>query len=246
MICLNNLLLTTFSLLAFKLDLVYYEYIPITNKSQMNEQIIKALNWRYATKIFDPEKIVSNDDLHTILESARLSPSSTGGEMWKFFVIKNMEIRQKISEASHNQQQILNASHLIITTYRTDIKENLAKERIERTAKIQNENIEKLDGLKTMLENTVSQKIKNETLETWIQAQTYIPLGVMIETAALLGIDSCPMEGFEPDKVDEILDLKDKNLKSITMLALGYRGNDPVSLRPKVRRDFNDVVEEII
>lgn len=212
----------------------------------MNEQIIKALNWRYATKIFDPEKIVSNDDLHTILESARLSPSSIGGEMWKFFVIKNIEIRKKISEASHNQQQILNASHLIITTYRTDTKENLVKERIERTAKIQNEEIEKLDGLKTMLENTIINKEKSGSIESWIRNQVYIPLGIMIETASLLGINSCPMEGFEPDKVDEILGLKDKNLKSITMLALGYRGNDPASLRPKVRRDFNDVVEEII
>ncbi len=212
----------------------------------MNEKIIKALNWRYAVKIFDPNKIVSDDDLQTILESARLSPSANGGEMWKFIVVKNKEIRQKLRAVSFDQPKVTDASHLIIITYRTDSAENLKKERIERTAKIQNDDPSKLTSLKTMLENTVAQKIKNGTLETWIQAQSYIPLGIMIETAALLGIDGGPMEGFEPNKVDEILGLKEKNLKSITMLALGYRGNDPASLRPKIRRDFDDVVEEII
>lgn len=210
------------------------------------EQIIKALNWRYATKIFDPKKIVSEEDVHTILESARLSPSSNGTEMWKFIVVKNKEIRQKLRDVSFDQPKVTDASHLIVITYRTDASESLTKERLERTAKIQNENIEKFDGLKTMLENTVSQKIKDGTLESWIRSQSYIPLGIMIETTALLGIDGGPMEGFEPNKVDEILGLKQKNLKSITMLALGYRGDDPASLRPKVRRDFNDVVEEII
>ncbi len=245
MICLNNLLLTTFSLLAFKLDLVYYEYIPITNKSQMNEKIIKALNWRYATKIFDPEKIVSEEDVHTILESARLSPSANGGEMWKFIVVKNKEIREKLKVVSDNQPKVTDASHLIVITYRTDASESLTKERLERTAKIQNEDVNKLTNLKKMLENTVSQKQKDGTLESWIRSQSYIPLGIMIETAALLGIDGGPMEGFEPNKVNEILGLKEKNLKSITMLALGYRGDDPASLRPKVRRDFDDVVEII-
>lgn len=212
----------------------------------MNEQIIKALNWRYATKLFDPQKIVSDDDLYTILESARLSPSSIGAEMWKFIVVKNKEIRQRLRVASFDQPKVTDASHLIIITYRTDSAENLTKERIGHTAKIQNDDPSKLTSLKTMLENTVAQKIKNGTLDTWIQAQSYIPLGIMIETSALLGIDSCPMEGFQSDKVDEILGLKEKNLKSITILTLGYRGDDPASLRPKIRRDFDDVVEEII
>jgi nitroreductase len=140
---------------------------------------------------------------------------------------------------------VTDASHIIIITYRTDSEENLAKERIERTAKIQNDGSSKLTSLKTMLENTVAQKIKDGTLETWIQAQSYIPLGIMIETAALLGIDGGPMEGFEPDKVDEILGLAEKKLKSITMFAIGYRGDDPASLRLKVRRNFDDVVEII-
>lgn len=211
----------------------------------MNKQIIKALNWRYATKIFDPSKIVSEEDLHTILESARLSPSSIGAEMWKFIVITNKEIREKLRVAGYNQPQITDASHLIVLTYRTDVAENLTKEKIERTAKIQNTSESNLEGLKSFLENSVTQKIQSGDLESWIRSQVYIPLGMMIETSALIGVDSCPMEGFESDKVDEILGLKEKNLKSVTMLALGYRGDDPASKRPKVRRDFNDVIEFI-
>jgi nitroreductase len=211
----------------------------------MNKDIIKALNWRYATKVFDPSKIVSEEDLYTILESARLSPSSIGAEMWKFIVVTNKKIREKLRDAGYNQPQITDASHLIVLTHRTDIVENLTKEKIERTAKIQNTSESNLEGLKSFLENSVTQKIQGGNLESWIRSQVYIPLGMMIETAALLEIDSCPMEGFEQDKFDEILELKEKNLKSITMLPVGYRGDDSASKRPKVRRDFNDVVEFI-
>lgn len=210
-----------------------------------NEEILKALNWRYAVKIFDPSKKVSEEDLHTILESARLSPSASGIEMWKFLVVENRETRKKLREAGDNQPKITDASHLIVLAYRTDIEESLAKERIERTAKIQNQDPKDLEKLRLSLENSVAKKLQNGTLECWIRAQAYIPLGIMLQTAALLGVDAGPMEGFHGDKVDEILGLKEKNLKSITMLALGYRGEDPASARPKVRRAFNEVIEFI-
>jgi nitroreductase len=212
-------------------------------KNINTEEILKALNWRYATKIYDSSKTVSEEDLHTILESARLSPSSNGVEMWKFIVVENKEIRSKLREAGYGQPKITDASRLIVITYRTDSAGNLTKERIERTAKIQNEKPSDLEGLKTMLDGSVAQKIKDGSLECWVKAQAYIPLGIMIETAALLGIDGGPMEGFQPEKVDDILNLKEKNLKSVTMLALGYRGEDPASSRPKVRREFDEVVE---
>ncbi len=211
----------------------------------MKEKIINALNWRYATKIFDQSKKVNEDDLHTILESARLSPSSNGIEMWKFLVIENPEIRIKLREVSYNQPKITDASHLILITYRTDIIENTTKERIGRTAKTQDQDESELGGLKQMIDNAISQKEKDGTLESWVRAQAYIPLGMMIETAALLNIDACPMEGFLPDKVDEILNLKEKNLKSLTMFTIGYRGDDPMAKYPKTRRDFKDVVEFI-
>jgi len=210
-----------------------------------NKEIIDALNWRYATKIFDSNKKVSDDDIHTILEAARLSPSSIGAEMWKFVLVEDKETRSKLREAGYGQPQITDASRLIIVTYRTDSKENMTKEKIDRTSKIQNEDPSNLSGLKTMLDGAIAQKIADGSLESWVKTQAYIPLGIMLETAALLGIDSCPMEGFSPEKFDEILNLKDKNLKSAIILAVGYRGDDATSLRPKVRRAYDEVVEVI-
>ena len=211
----------------------------------MKEQILKALNWRYATNIFDLNKKVSDEDIHTILESARLSPSSFGIEMWKFIVVRNPEIRAKLREAGYGQAKITDASHLVLITYRTDIVGNISKERVDRISKIQNVDPLSLDGLKQMIDGSVEQKSKDGTLEAWIKMQSYIPLGIMVETASLLGVDNAPMEGFSPEKVGEILNLKEKNLKIATMLALGYRGTDPASARAKVRRAFDEVVEFI-
>ncbi len=211
----------------------------------MKNTIIEALNWRYATKIFDPNQKISDDDLHTILESARLSPSSFGSEMWKFIVVENKDIRIKLREAGFDQPKITDSSHLVVLTYRIDIVESLSKELVERTTKIQNVDPSVLDGLKGMIDGSIAQKQNNGSLESWIKSQTYIPLGIMMETAALLNIDTCSMEGFMPDKVDEILGLNKKNLKSVTMLSLGYRDAEKDTIRKKVRRDFDDVIEFI-
>ncbi len=209
------------------------------NNREKREEILQALSWRYATQVFDKEKKVDEEDIHTILEAARLSPSPFGIEPWKFLIIKNPELRAKVGK----QPKMTEASHLIVITYRTDVVENITRERLERTAKIQNQKIEELDGLKKSIESTIQKKEVEGSLESWIRSQSYIPLGIMIETASLLGIDNGPMEGFDPQTVDEMLELKEKNLKSLTMLALGYRGEDPTALRPKVRRSFDEVVE---
>lgn len=214
-------------------------------KNKKEKEILHALSWRYATKIFDPSKKVEEDDISTILESARLSPSSFGIEMWKFIIVKDKAIRTKLRAAGYDQPKITDASHLIVITYRTDAAKNLTKELIERTAKAQNVKADSLGGFKAMLDSTVAQKLSVGTLESWVRTQTYIPLGIMIETAALLSIDTGPMEGFDNGKVDEILGLAKKNLKSVTMLTLGYRGDDPASARPKVRRTYDEVIEII-
>ena len=207
----------------------------------MKNQILQALNSRYATQVFDPKNPITTDELNTILEAGRLSPSSIGLEPWKFIVVENPEIRAKLREAGYNQPKITDASYLIVIAYRTDTRENILKERLERVSKIQNVNQENLDPLKQMIEGALSSRSDAE-LDTWIKAQAYIPLGIMIETAALLNIDSGPMEGFDANKVDEILGLKAKNLHATSMLALGHRGDDPAALRPKVRQSFEEAV----
>jgi len=210
----------------------------------MNKEIIDALRFRYAVQTFDPTKIINSEDLHTILESAQLAPSSIGLEAWKFLVIENKDIREQLKTVAYGQSKVTDASHLIVLTYRTDY-ENIANERLERTAKTQNESVENLSGLKSMVESGIARTVADGTYESWMTSQTYIPLGMMMETASLLKIDNAAMEGFDANKVNEILGLKDKNLKVTTMLALGYRGEDPVAKRPKTRRDFDDVIEFI-
>jgi nitroreductase/dihydropteridine reductase len=207
------------------------------------QEIIKAMNWRFATQSFDSGKKVSDEDLKTILEAARLAPSSFGIEAWKFLVIENPEVRAKISEVAWSQPKVTQASHLIVVTRRTDVRENITNELIERSSKVQGVAPEALNGLRDMVSGAIARRSDAE-LNVWIRNQAYIALGVMIETASLLGIDNGPMEGFDPAKVDEILGLKEKNLTSTTLLALGYRAEGD-GLRPKVRRAFDEVVEFI-
>ncbi len=210
----------------------------------IQNQIIEALKNRYATKVFDTNKKVSESDLQTILESARLAPSSFGIEAWKFLVVNNPEIRAQLRAAGYDQPKFTDASHLIVLARRTD-SENISNELIERTAATQGVTAENLAGLKQMVDGSIAFKTGTNTFDSWTAAQTYIALGIMVETAALMGIDSCPMEGFDAQKVDEILGLADKNLAVVTILALGYRGDDAYATLPKTRRDLDDVVEVI-
>jgi len=210
--------------------------------SMTHKKIIDALQWRYATKVFNAEAKVKTKDLQTILESARLAPSSFGIEAWKFIVVENPEIRMKLRAVAYDQPKVTDASHLIVLTRRTDA-ENIAPELIARTAATQGKTVEELSALQKMVEGSITFKNAANAFAAWTTAQTYIALGTMIETASLLEVDNCPMEGFDSAQVDEILDLKSKNLASVSMLALGYRGEDSYASLPKTRRPFEEVVE---
>jgi nitroreductase / dihydropteridine reductase len=205
--------------------------------------ITDALKWRYAVQAFDKEKRVPVEDIETILESARLAPGSLGVEPWKFLVVENTDLREKLRAAGYGQAKITDASHLVVVTSRTDIKENISNERIDRTAKTYNVDPLVLEALKNVIDMHMNSKTEAE-LESWARAQTYIAIGMMLQTAALLEIDSGPMEGFDPGAVDKILGLEEKHLHATCMIAFGYRdSSDPAAARPKVRRDFDDVVE---
>lgn len=205
------------------------------------KDILDALHWRAAVQSFDPTKKISPTDLETILESGRLAPSSFGLEAWKFIVVENQALRQAIQEASYGQPRVTEASHLIVIARRTDVRQSIAAERIDRTAKIQGQPVESLTGFRQMLDGVIASK-DDASLDRWIACQTYIPLGIMMETASLLGIDNAAMEGFDPQAVDTILGLGDQHLTATTLLALGYRSPaDEWTKRPKVRRSLEKV-----
>ena len=208
----------------------------------MHDTLNKALSWRYAVKTFDPAQKITDAELHTILESGRMAPSSLGIEPWKFIVVSDPDIQAKMRTASYDQSKVSDASHVVVLARRTDVRENIVCELLERTAKAQGKDTSELKEQGDMVTGTIASKSDAE-LDAWVRAQTYIPLGMMVETAALLGVDTGPMEGFSPDEIDTILGLKEKNLRATTMLALGRRGADAYAAIPKIRRDFNEVVE---
>lgn len=204
------------------------------------ENILSAMNWRYAGKIFDPAKKLTAEQLHTILEAGRLSPSAYGVESWQFLVINNTELRQKLRAISYDQSKVTDASHLVVIAARTD-GGNVANELVTRTAKVQGKTTEDLKGLSDMVHGFLEGQTE-EGAKSWLRSQSYIPLGVMIEAAALIGVDSGPMEGFDANKVDELLGLKEKNLHATTMLALGFRGDDAYAKLPKTRKSYEEVI----
>lgn len=204
--------------------------------------MVTALQKRFAVRVFDPAKKVSDTDLHTILESARLAPSSVGLEPWKFIVVTNPELRAKMRAAGYDQPKITDAAQVVVIARRTDAAA-LSSELIARTAKTQQKPPETFESLRQMAEGFIAGKPEGAVRDGWLAAQTYLPLGIMIATASLLGIDTGPMEGFDPAQIDEILGLREQNLSAVSLLALGYRGADPYAAVPKTRRAYEDVVE---
>ncbi len=208
-----------------------------------HKNIIDALNWRYATKQFDATKKVSEKDLNELLESARLSASSFGLQPWKFIVIEDKKLRQRLrEEAGWNQRQITDASHLIVLCAIRDINEKYIRKYIEQIAKIRGISTDMLKGLEDMMVGFAKQTGKQEMLN-WAKKQTYIALGVLLSACALKKIDASPMEGFSPEKFDEILGIEKMGLASAVLCAIGYRSKEDENQNlKKVRFDMKDIV----
>ena len=207
------------------------------------QDIITALKWRYATKAYDTTKKLTDEELQTVLESARLAPSSLGIEAWKFIVVENADLRAKIRAAGWGQPAFTDASHLVIVARRTDVRENILRELMERVMKTTGAPEAALDGYKKMVEGAIAGR-DDAALDSWVAHQAYIPLGIMVETAALLNVDATPMEGFDMKAVDEILGLSAQHLAATAAVALGHRAEgDEYAARPKVRRSAEEVIE---
>ncbi|NEV93469.1 NAD(P)H-dependent oxidoreductase [Psychroflexus sp. YR1-1] len=206
---------------------------------------IEKLHWRYATKKFNPEKEVSEEDLETLLEAIRLSASSYGLQPYEVIVIKDPEVRAKLKPAAFSQPQITDASYLLVFAYNTNVDQAYVDKFIKSNADIRNKPEDEFKGLKDMIENSVltfSEKKKEE----WAARQAYIALGNLLSAAAHLEIDACPMEGFNPEEFDDLLDLKSKNLKSVALTTLGYRsGDDQLQKEKKVRKSKDELFTRI-
>ena len=205
-------------------------------------EIINALHWRYATKEFDTTKKISDSDLDLLLESLRLSPSSFGLQPWKFIVVKDKEKRALLQEAAYHQAQVTEASDLIVICRLAECRELHVDKYIEDMASKKNVSVESLSKYRNMMVSVMADQDADRQ-EEWMELQCYIALGFLMETAALMGIDTCPMEGFSKKKFDEILDLENDQLRSVIVCPVGYRSdNDKYAKEQKVRFNLDDLV----
>jgi len=208
----------------------------------MNNTFEDAMNFRHACKVFDDTKKITDEDLNYILEAGRKSPSSFGMEPWKFLVITNKELKAKIRPACWNQIQVTSCSHLILVLAAIDaVKPEF--EVVERKFRRRTMPQEKLDmylGLyASHLEKTLS---TDDNVYSWTSKQTYLATANMMTAAAVKGIDSCPIEGFEKEKVEKILDLDTSKYQLSVVVPFGFRLNEQST---QLREKLEDVVEFI-
>ncbi|MGV2827366.1 NAD(P)H-dependent oxidoreductase [Myxosarcina sp. GI1(2024)] len=210
------------------------------------EIVIEQLYWRYATKKFDPNKKIPKPVWKTLEQSLVLSPSSFGLQPWKFFVVRNPEIRNELLEHSWGQKQVVDASHLVVLAIETDVDKSDVDRFIARMSEVQqvpSENLQRYgDMVKSFLADPPYPLDKNK----WATRQVYIALGFFMLTAAMLEIDTCPMEGFVPAKYDEVLGLSKLGYSAVVLCCAGYRASDDKNAaRPKVRYPTEEVVTYI-
>ena len=210
------------------------------------DQIIQQLNWRYATKKFDPSRKISHEDWYALEQSLVLAPSSFGQQPWKFFVIRNPELRQKLQKHAWDQSQVGDASHLVVLAIKQGIDTDDVDRYIDRVSEVRTTPKDKLSGLENAIKGYLKDPPFPLEIDAWSTRQVYLALGFLLYSAALLGIDACPMEGFVPAEYDEILGLKEKDYASKVICALGYRSEeDKLAEQNKVRYETEEVMEYI-
>ncbi|AKA35824.1 NAD(P)H-dependent oxidoreductase [Flagellimonas lutaonensis] len=205
------------------------------------ETVLENRTWRYATKKFDTHKKVSGGDLDILLEATRLSASSYGLQPYHVFVITDQELKEKLKPASWGQSQITDASHIIVFANKTDFGEELVDEYLQNVSKTRNIPAENLKGYSDFMKSKLL-GLSTEEKSVWTSKQAYLAFGNMMQAAAELKIDTCPMEGFEAERYNKILGLDGKNLNAAVVLAIGYRSEeDETQHYPKVRKSKEEL-----
>ena len=210
--------------------------------------LIDSLNWRYATTKFDSSKSISDNDIEKLKEIVKLSPSSWGFQLYKILVITDSDLKQKLLPAAYNQNQIIDCSHLFVfcsfsSVFEEDIDQMIAEFHKLR-ANDDDYSKESTNNYGAGAKKSILNMDPNRQAE-WLKKQCYIALGQLMVGCADMRIDSCPMEGFKSDEVDEILDLHSQNLTSVVLLPTGYRtSDDKYQHKTKVRKSSNLLFEE--
>ena len=208
-------------------------------------KIINSLEWRYATKKFDPAKKLSNQQIDTLKNAFNLTPTSFGLQPLKLIVIENKELQEKFIELSYFQRQVADASHLLIICVENDTTTKDINAYFDLEKKIRNVDETVIANFRKQLIEMYANKTAEERKLSAVY-QAYIALGNLMTVCAVENIDACPLEGFIPQKVDELLNLKSLNLSSVLLLPVGIRANDDImSTLKKVRKPLNEMIINI-
>tara|TARA_R110002126_G_scaffold277560_3_gene423563 strand:- start:1288 stop:1920 length:633 start_codon:yes stop_codon:yes gene_type:complete len=207
---------------------------------------IESLQWRYAVKKFDKNKTLSISQINTLKEAFNLTATSYGLQPLKLVVIKNKSIQEELVLHSWNQPQVVDASHVLVIC----VPQKYTSQEVENYFKLVQEIRETPDAIVAPFKKFLTAEIEKKTQEellTWNKNQAYLALGNLLTVCALEKIDACPMEGFVPEKYDEILGLTAQNLTSVLVLPVGFRAaDDYMKDLKKVRKNIEDVVIEIL
>lgn len=209
-------------------------------------QLTAALTWRYATKKFDPAKKIPAEQWSALEQALILAPSSIGLQPWKFFVVTDPAVKTQLQAASYRQAQIADCSHLVAFAVRRGIDAEHVERHIARMVEVLGIAPESLAKFRTMTLRNLDTARAAGTLDAWQEHQIYIALGQFMASAALIGVDTCPMEGIEPAKYDEILGLRGSNYATAVACAAGYRlPDDKYATMKKVRFKPEDVIVRV-
>ncbi len=207
--------------------------------------IIEKLEWRYATKKFDKTKEIASEKIDILKKAFNLTATSYGLQPIKLLIIQSKKIQQQLVEHSFNQQQVIDASHLLIICVPKKFTSKAVDNYFKLVKEIRNTPDEVTQPFKDYMKADI-EKQNEDFLFQWNKNQAYIALGNLLTVCAVEGIDSCPMEGFVPEKYDQVLKLNDRNLTSVLALPIGYRAEDDfMKTQRKVRKPINEVVLEI-
>jgi len=209
-------------------------------------ELLDVLKWRYATKIFDATKKIPDAEWQSLEDALVLSPSSYGLQPWKFILVSDRPTLENLRAASWNQSQVTDSSHYVVFAARTDITEKDVDHFLARTAEVQGTAKEALKRYGDLIIGDLVKGPRHHVIAHWAGLQTYIALGNFMTSAAMVGIDTCPMEGLDPAKYDEILKLKGTGYATLCACAVGYRAvSDKYATLPKVRYPKAEMIQKV-
>ncbi len=210
------------------------------------KQLLDAMQWRYATKIFDATKKIPADTWSALEKTLVLTPTSYGLQPYQFLIVQDAAIRATLLPHSWGQKQVVDCSHYLVFTARTEMQEADVDRLIKRITEVRGVPAESIKFYRDMMLGDVVNGPRGKIAHEWATRQAYIALGNLMTAAALLGVDACPMEGIVPAEYDKILKLDGTGYKTVVALALGYRGaGDKYATAAKVRYAATDLIKVV-